>query len=175
MATKVAQIRPRSVLDLGAGDGLFGTLCRRYLDIAAERYTPSSWQTNIVGVEGFGQYVTAVHHWAYNKVLVEDFSKEANWPGYTGYGLVLMLDSLEHLPKDVGAKLLAHLVYNNANVVVSTPSYWTEQGAVMGNELERHRALWTEDDYRWSGGEVFHRGECLLVHYNRKKLLGRGF
>ena len=40
---------------------------------------------------------------------------------------------------------------------VGTPAVWMEQGAVYGNELERHQSLWTVDEVRAAG---------LAVHWD---------
>ena len=35
---------------------------------------------------------------------------------------------------------------------------WIEQGAYMGNELERHKSLWTPDDFRAVGFAIIQDG-----------------
>ena len=40
-----------------------------------------------------------------------------------------------------------------------TPAVWVEQVAAYGNDLERHRSLWTAENLRGAGFEVVDDGE----------------
>jgi 2-polyprenyl-3-methyl-5-hydroxy-6-metoxy-1,4-benzoquinol methylase len=158
---EIWRVRPVTVLDLGCGIGAYGLLCREMLDIGQGRLYPTAWVTNIIGVEGFIQYNNPVHSFFYNTVLYEDFTKEA----YNNFDLVLMIDCLEHIPKDQGHALLDRLLESNKRVIVSCPTgaNYVEQGAVFGNEFERHRAHWTADDFELRGGRIIHNGVCVVA------------
>jgi hypothetical protein len=157
---EVWRLGPSSVLDLGIGMGMYGMLCRQLLDIGQRRLDPKQWTTLIVGVEGFTEYKNPLHDYAYSSVMYEDFTKG----DYKGFDLVLMIDSLEHIEKSVGHTLLDRLLQNNKRVIVSCPTgeNYLEQGAVFGNEFERHRAHWTEDDFELRGGRTLHKGICIV-------------
>jgi hypothetical protein len=158
---EVARCRPKSILDLGIGFGKYGVLCREMLDIEPYNLSQESWQTNIIGVEGFEKYRNPCWQ-LYSSVMVHDFTQ--NYESYKGFDLVLMIDSLEHVEKGVGSKILDTLLMNNKRVIVSCPTgkCYVEQGAVHGNEFERHRAHWTPDDFDIRAGKVLHNGVCIV-------------
>lgn len=151
-------LSPKSVLDLGIGCGKYGMLCREYPDGWYERFRKDQWQVRIVGVEGFLDYRNPAWDF-YDEIRIEDFSK--GYESYTGFDLVLMLDSLEHIDKQGGLKLLATLRKNNKAVIVCVPESSHPQGAVCGNEFERHRATWTAKELSALGGRVFFTGKSF--------------
>lgn len=164
----VCTINPKSILDLGVGCGKYGALCREYLDLSYGRNQPEQWEANIVGVEGWEKYRNPMWN-LYSQVLIEDFTKPAQM--YANYDLVLMIDSLEHLPKDEGKKLLEQLLQHNHFVIVSCPwgANYLEQEAVFGNEYERHRAHWRPNDFVSMGGRLIHLGVCVVAIFANEK------
>ena len=163
---QVARIHPSTVLDLGVGGGKYGVLCREVLDWKYGRVRRDDWKAKIYGMEGHYAYRNPA--WGvYNHVFEEDFALTP--PDFTiGYDLVLMIDSLEHIEKEKGKALLTHLIENNANVIVSCPDGDYPQGAVFGNELEVHRAVWTKDDLKLMGGRVLYHGVCTVCRFSRQ-------
>lgn len=160
---EILRSQPKRILDLGIGFGKYGVLCREYLDIEQGRLHKWHWETHITGVEGFVKYKNP--NWEqYSRVLVEDFSKYANYANYQNFDLVLMIDSLEHIDKQDGMALLMTLLQNNKRVIVSCPTgtNYLEQGAVNGNEYERHRAHWRESDFKNLGGRTVYSGVCVV-------------
>lgn len=158
-------LRPKSVLDLGVGCGKYGHLLREYLDIGQGRLDPDEWKVRIDGVEGFGDYTHYLRQrmWgAYTSIATEDFTVGY----YTAYDLVLLIDSLEHLDKEAGRSLLSRLIRHNKNVIVSCPfgPNYREQGAVFGNEFERHRAHWTPEEFKEMRGTHIYSGVCTVWH-----------
>src|SRR3989442_9799083 len=87
------RVRPHSVLHLGVGFGKYGVLLREKLDIEPGRVTPKTWLVRIDGVEGFEPYCNAIYSFVYNRLWIEDLSKDPN--KYRDYDLVLLIDSLE--------------------------------------------------------------------------------
>jgi hypothetical protein len=158
---EVARLNPKSILDCGSGFGKFGLLCRELLDIQAERYEREKWQVNIVGVEGFYPYRNAIHDFAYTAMIYEDFTKRA----WADYQLVLLIDSLEHIDKPEGYKFLDGLLERNKHVIVSCPTgvNYLQQGAVHDNEMERHRAHWTPEDFEIRGGKILSLDVCVVA------------
>jgi SAM-dependent methyltransferase len=151
---RVLELRPLSILELGIGYGKYGALLREYFPKAL-----------IIGVEGWAAYRN--ENWSkYDEVLIQDFVHVASG----NYDLVLMVDSLEHLDKQTGGMLLKKLVGENRRVLVSTPDGEYPQGAVNGNEYERHRATWTATEFVALGGRVlanpkFDIGYGVLVEF----------
>jgi hypothetical protein len=154
-------MRPRSVLDLGVGFGKYGVLLREKLDIESGRLTPERWSVRIDGVEGFEGYCNPIHGFVYNRLWFEDFSKDPD--KYRDYDLVLLIDSLEHLDKPVGERVLQRLRINNRQMIVSCPDCDCLQGAVNGNEYQRHRARWYRHEFVALGGNILHRGFCCVA------------
>jgi SAM-dependent methyltransferase len=153
------------VLDLGCGYGKYTVLVREYMDIAKFRIKREDWQTSIVGVEAFEAYRNPVWD-ACDEVLIEDFTK--HYEAYRGFDLVLMIDSLEHVEKSLGEKILNTLLTNNKWVIVSCPDGDYPQGAVNGNEYETHRAVWTKEDLSIRGGHILHHGICTVALFKGK-------
>lgn len=180
---RVIGIMPNSILDLGIGYGKYGALCREYVDFnrQANRFPASvedglfrrepslDWTVFILGIEGFIQYRNPLWD-VYNQVRIQDFANRNNWHGYEEFDLVLMVDSLEHMPEDVGTDLLKFLVHGNRNVIVSVPEGLYPQDAVHGNAFEEHRSTWSGDKLAELGGEVFYRGDvCSAAHFRKEQ------
>lgn len=148
----VRQLKPRSILDVGVGFGKWGHLFREYTDILEaehdpRRYRRANWQVRIDGIEGFAAYVTNMHRYLYNDVYIgnaRDLIK--NLPRYD---LIFAGDVLEHFDKAAGFEFLRDaLKLANRAVIITTPKFETGQEDLCDNELERHRSLWSEKDFR---------------------------
>jgi hypothetical protein len=145
------QLKPRSILDVGVGFGKWGHLFREYTDIlAAERnptrYQRQNWKVRIDGIEGHEPYLTDMHRFLYNNIYVGDAC--AILPGLPSYDLIFMGDIIEHLEKEQGRHLLQDAIAKAAKaVIVSTPNEETGQEDLCGNELERHRSVWSAKDF----------------------------
>lgn len=164
---EVARLQPKSIIELGSGWGAYALLCRQLLDIEPGRLDRKDWQTQIVGVEGFIQYRNPVHDYAYTEMRYEDFTKHS----YAGYDLALMVDSLEHVEKSVGHKLLDDLLTLNKHVIVSCPygQNYLPQGDVHGNPFERHRAHWLPEDFEVRGGRILSTDICVVASIRGQK------
>lgn len=134
--------RPRSVLDVGCGCGKWGVLLREYLDpSAAAGQAPR--RVRIDAVEGYGGYIGPLHQIVYDRVIVG--RAPAILVGLGRYDLVMAVDMLEHFDRADGAEFVAHCRRLGA-VLLTTPASPIEQGAVHGNELERHRSAWSPSE-----------------------------
>lgn len=156
----VCRLQPKGILDLGIGLGKYATLCREVLEAVHGRCRPDQWEVEICGVEGFEAYANPC--WGmYNSVAIEDFTQ--HYEKIAGWPLVMMIDSLEHVRKDLAYTILDYLVANNKNVIVSVPLGFCPQGAEFGNSFEVHRASWHNGDFDKYPHEVLHHGVCLAV------------
>lgn len=133
----VLQLRPASVLDVGMGSGKYGVLCREYCD--QWLHGKLERRTRIDGIEGHPAYVGDLHRAVYDRILLGD-ARELIPALEHQYDLVLMIDMFEHLTPEDGRAMLAAPALEAASVLVSVPAGRLEQGAVYGNEFERHRA-----------------------------------
>lgn len=154
IATQLQLTRPRLVLDLGIGMGFYGAVVRQWLDLGVR-----PWRTKLVGVEGFAGYRNPCWE-LYDEVIVspiEDFLEAVT----ETWDAILLLDVLEHFPHAAGREILAaacHQLSPGGLLFVGTPAVCMEQGAAFGNEFERHRSLWTAEEFRESALEILDDG-----------------
>src|SRR5438093_871633 len=148
----IRQLRPRSILDVGVGFGKWGHLFREYTDIVGAendpaRYERRHWRVRIDGIEGYAAYLTEMHRYLYNEIHIGDARELIKKLSH--YDVIFLGDIIEHFDKLAGLQLLREAV-NKASkaVIVSTPKYETAQPDLCGNELERHRSLWSAKDFR---------------------------
>lgn len=138
---RVAELRPSTILDLGVGYGDYGPRLR------------GLWPKALIfGFEAFGNYRNE-RWYSYDSVDVADFTQYA----LSGFDLVLMIDSLEHLEPNIAGITLASLITRNKNVIVSVPEGHYPQGPVNGNKFEIHRSTWTANDLECRGGRIVSR------------------
>jgi len=155
----IRQLRPKSILDVGVGFGKWGHLFREYTDILESEHEPAryhraNWQVRIDGIEGFPDYITEMHRFLYNDIHIGNAAQLIKT--LPGYDIIFLGDVIEHFTPEDGKQFLTDaLAHANQAVAISTPKYETEQDDLCGNELERHRSLWGEDDFkRFPGAEV---------------------
>jgi len=137
---RILALNPGSVLDIGLGNGKWGFLAREYTDVWLKR---EARETRIDGIEIYGPYITEVQRLVYDNIYVGDALQVL--PGLGEYDLVIMADVLEHLGLAEGGELLGMIRRKAKHAVVTTPVKFFPQGAVFGNEHERHVSLWTAE------------------------------
>ena len=169
----IETLAPRSVLDVGAGMGQYGFLMRNNLEgvnlfrVEGDRgwlRPKSEWQILIDGIEGYAGYLTPVHDWAYNHVMVGDALTLLGAIESGRYELAIAIDILEHFDREQGLRLLAELrrVASRA-ALVSTPKVFQAQ-QVPANPYENHRSQWTRADLALSGfAEVLPNAESWVA------------
>ncbi len=170
ITAEIVRLNPKSVLDLGVGFGLYGAICRNYLDAMHGRCHQEDWETAIVGYEGFLGYENPLWE-CYDEMRNADFSR-GDFSEYgaerMGFDLVLMIDSLEHLAINCWKPFLDQIVERNSHVIVSVPNGLMEQGAAHGNELERHRATFYGPEFDCYDHKVIHLSLCRVVSIKGK-------
>lgn len=134
---------PKSILDLGIGFGMNGAAVRNWLGNGV-----SSPHLRIVGVETWKDYKSPL--WGcYDLVrtcTIQDYFTE----GTETFDAILMTDVIEHFDKEEGKQVIndaLQLLNPNGVLYVSTPGIWSPQGAVHGNEMERHLSEWKVGDF----------------------------
>lgn len=147
---------PKSVLDIGIGNGMNGAAVRNYC----------GFDKTLIGVEAFGKYRNPMWD-LYTKVFVqpiEDYLRDV----HQLFDLVIMTDVIEHFTKPDGIRLIKKLKTRlpvMGCMLISTPAVWIEQGAAHGNEYERHRSLWTEREFIELGFTIYKDGKpCKYGH-----------
>lgn len=144
---RILSVKPESVLDVGCGFGLWGFLCREYLDVWDGRVTPPEWQTRIDGIEVFEPYIQAHQSALYTNILVEDVREVVEEIGQ--YDLIIAGDVIEHLEKP-DAEIVLEVLYEKARkaLLLNIPigDGWDHPEA-HGNPAELHRSRWEIEDF----------------------------
>jgi len=149
----IRQVQPMAILDVGVGFGKYGHIFREYTDIVAaekdeSRYTRENWKCRVDGIEVFPKYLTPMHDYLYNQIYIGEASQVAATLNEGSYDLIWLGDVIEHLTKGDGLKLIEQLMRLTTHcVVISTPSRFVEQSALLGNEHERHLSYWAASDF----------------------------
>lgn len=132
----IIDLSPQSILDIGAGFGTYGFLCREYCDLAQGREEKSQWTTAIEGIEIDPGTSNPVHGYAYNTFHYADACQVVPTLDKR-YELALMIDLLGYLPKDAGIKLVhdALSVCDMLLVVISAQS------------IQKTGYTWMPDDF----------------------------
>ncbi len=83
--------------------------------------------------------------------------------------VVLMLDVIEHMPRDEGEAVIALATARARQVVVFTPKGFKPQEGdaweLGGEEWQRHRSGWTPDDF--PGWTIEDRGDAFFAIWTR--------
>lgn len=151
----IERINPASLLDVGVGMGQYGFLARNNLELINLFYIDgmqgiqrpkSEWRVRIDGIEGFSAYLTPVHEYTYNHIMIGDALDLLPKIADDVYEVVLAVDILEHFTKPDGMRFLAELkrVAKQA-VLVSTPKEFHSQ-EIEANPYENHRSHWTDTE-----------------------------
>lgn len=131
------EIRPRTVIDVGAGSGTYAQAVRAH----------SPWKGRWTAVEAWAPYVARFGlDGLYDAVVVAD-ARRLVGPFYRA-DLVIAGDVLEHMPRADAVRLLDRVRAHAAHLIVSVPVLHLDQGAVYGNPLEEHVDHWTADQMR---------------------------
>jgi hypothetical protein len=170
----VKQLQPASILDVGVGFGKWGHLFREYTDIVAaehnpKRYKRKHWRVRIDGIEGHPAYLTPLHRFLYNEIFIGDARRIVRQIPH--YDLIFLGDIIEHFTKRDGLWLLQRCIAKATKaVVISTPRHETLQPDLCGNELERHRSIWSESDFKALPDATVKTidGDTLLVVITRR-------
>ncbi|MEX0619874.1 MAG: class I SAM-dependent methyltransferase [Pseudohongiellaceae bacterium] len=169
-------LSPKSILDVGTGMGQYGFLARTNLELLnlfevtgsnARRRDKSEWLVTIDGIEGYPDYVTQVHDYAYNNMYLGDALSIL--PGLDKqYDMVLAIDILEHFTKAEGFTFLEHLKsVSRHEVLISTPKDFCQQ-EVEANPLENHRSVWSDADLNSAGFVTTLPNETSWISVYRK-------
>lgn len=162
------QIKPASIIDVGCGLGIYGSLARIYLegDNLYDRThltwnKKENWAVRIDAIEGFEKYITDLHRLIYNDITIGNASDILQNVRDRSYDLVLAIDILEHFSKEDGAAFIRELKRAGQNVIVATPSIFVNQ-QVPENPLENHLSLWNREELCAFGFDVIEVPHALI-------------
>lgn len=148
MIDEIQWCKPQSILDVGAGWGLWGPIFRAFTDGRGMKLKKSDWTCKVDAIEYFASYGDDNPAWKfYNNVYIGDAMTALDKLGK--YDVVFCGDMIEHLSKEDGHKLVEKMrEHANAWVYVATPMPARPQGSMLGNEKETHLSDWTEEDFK---------------------------
>lgn len=154
-----------TILDIGVGFGKYGALLRERLDIRLLRYDKEDWQVTIDGIEPYSNYLTPIHSYIYNTIYIAKIELILN--NLPNYDVILMIDCLEHLEKEVGKKIVKALWdKTNKLIIFSFPKTDTPKPHTpWDNKLEIHRCVWSEKEISSLIGPVKHYPSTVCAKY----------
>lgn len=132
--------QPRTILDLGIGNGLFGALVMNYSDVFFDR------KPCLIGVEGWNDYRNPMWK-CYSDVFVEkiqDYEIMEKWD------MIVMMDVIEHFDLKEGSEQILRFqrALNPGGIfLISTPRVFVKQEPYKGNELEVHKSCWAHTNF----------------------------
>lgn len=151
---------PRTVLDLGCGEGEFMSSLSR----------GKKWR--IFGVELYNKSIAeARKRKIYEKVIKSDVTKISQIINKRKYDTVIVSQVIEHLDKNIGEKALKNWErLAQERIVVGTtvgfiPYHRIEQKEKEKNPLQTHRSGWTPREFRDRGYIV--RGQGIRFIYGQ--------
>ena len=157
----IAEIKPKTILDLGIGFGRWGFLCREILDVFQGRMIKETWQAKIIGVEIFEGYLGDAQQAIYEKIEVVDAITYL--VGHQGdvFDLIIAGDILEHYPKELGHQLLdqVYRVASKAAIICVPIGNKYPQKACLGNPYEEHKSVWEATEFQ--GDKRFTKLQCF--------------
>lgn len=170
----VREKKPKSILDIGIGNGKWGFLSREYLDIygCGTNWRKDTWTTRIDGIEVYEPYIKenpSIQH-NYNNVYVGNVLEIL--PTLQNYDMMFMMDVLEHIEKEEAVKLLNLILSKSKTFVLSVPLgdwRYTFKGE---NKAESHLSVWTEEELKLLTGYKEHQIYKLSTSSKREVEIG---
>ncbi len=144
-----------SLIDVGCGRGIVGAITRIYR-------TPK----RLIGVDIFQDYIDFCKKYnIYDELHCLDLRNTPLPFNKNEFSVATCIETIEHLPKRCGEKLLEELQRIAHMVIISTPSSFFRQpiGYVSDNPFQAHVSEWTVEDFKKRGYDVKGVGE-LTVH-----------
>lgn len=120
--------------------------CQSVLDIGCGPSSPLQYCANIkysIGVEPFEPYLEKSKSKKIHTDYLNRKIEELNFDD-SSFDAVMMIELIEHLPKELGFEVLKKAErWARKKVIVSTPSGFISQKEVDGNPLQRHLSGWS--------------------------------
>jgi SAM-dependent methyltransferase len=144
-STVISKLQPKSVLDIGPGEGIYGKIVRKY--------SPAT--KKLVGVEIWAPYVEQFKlREFYDEVWVCD---ARIYPDFK-YDLVIIGDVLEHMTKEEAISLWNKVSKQAKYALISIPIIDFHQGITNNNPYEIH----VKED--WTSKEVLETFHSIVTH-----------
>jgi predicted TPR repeat methyltransferase len=148
----IVAANPRTVLDIGVGNGKWGYLVREYIDIWQRRYTSDKWEVRIDGIEVWKPYIHDYQQAIYDRILIGR-AQEIVPTLEENYDLSLACDVIEHMHKAEALAMIEQL-RNKATklLLLSIPvgPDWLRD-SYNANPYEAHLSEWLPKEFRELG------------------------
>ena len=132
-------------------------------------FNHKEWVNTIDACEVFEPYLTPMHRYLYDQIILDDFCNMFRGAGKF-YNLIIMGDCLEHVDKQEGIETVQRFREYCEHLIISVSG--NSRQAEFGNPAERHLAQWSEEDFKELGGEcdVKQTGLLITAHYTQKRV-----
>ncbi|MCW4035201.1 MAG: class I SAM-dependent methyltransferase [Candidatus Bathyarchaeota archaeon] len=143
-----------SLIDIGCGRGIVGAMTRIY-----------RMPKRLVGIDIFQDYIDFCKKYTiYDELHRMDLRKTPLPFEDKEFCVATCIETIEHLPKKSGEKLLDELHRIAGTVIVSTPSSFFKQpdSHTSVNPFQEHVSKWTVEDFRKRGYDVKGVGSIAL-------------
>jgi len=142
---KIIEINPKTVLDVGAGQGVYLDLIRDGLGAGVIINAVEVWQPYIDQFNLENRY---------DKLFAMDVKDMNNFK----YDLVILGDVLEHMSEESAVELWNRISQQARNAIISIPIIHYHQDAINGNPYEVH----VEED--WNTERVLKTFKGIVEH-----------
>lgn len=142
---KIVEINPKTVLDVGAGEGVYLNLIRESLGSNVLVNAVEVWQPYI-------DQFNLIHR--YDRVFKSDVREMKDFE----YDLVILGDILEHMSEDEAVMLWHKISLQAKYAIISIPIIHYHQDALNGNPYEIH----VEED--WDTEKVLKKFHSIYEH-----------
>ncbi len=143
----ISRLSPSSVLDVGAGIGRWGFLCRCHIGVGESLQQCPEQDLRIDAVEAFEPNVGRIYEAVYDQTHVGDALEVV--PRLGRYDVIVCSHMIEHMPKEQGLKLLEGMLErSNKALILALPLNDPLREELRGNLYEAHRSVWTKRDFR---------------------------
>jgi 2-polyprenyl-3-methyl-5-hydroxy-6-metoxy-1,4-benzoquinol methylase len=142
---KIIELKPTTVLDVGAGQGVYLDLIRQGLGAGVVVNAVEVWQPYIDQFDLENRY---------DKLFAMDVRDLTNF----AYDLVILGDVLEHMSEDSAVELWDRISQQARHAIISIPIIHYHQDAINGNPYEVH----VEED--WNTERVLKTFKGIVEH-----------
>jgi 2-polyprenyl-3-methyl-5-hydroxy-6-metoxy-1,4-benzoquinol methylase len=142
---KIVELKPTTVLDVGAGQGVYLDLIRQGLGAGVIVNAVEVWQPYIDQFDLENRY---------DKLFAMDVKDMSNFK----YDLVILGDVLEHMSEESAVDLWDRISQQAKNAIISIPIIHYHQDAINGNPYEVH----VEED--WNTERVLKTFKGIVEH-----------
>jgi 2-polyprenyl-3-methyl-5-hydroxy-6-metoxy-1,4-benzoquinol methylase len=142
---KIIELKPTTVLDVGAGQGVYLDLIRQGLGAGVVVNAVEVWQPYIDQFDLENRY---------DKLFAMDVRDLTNF----AYDLIILGDVLEHMSEDSAVELWNRISQQARHAIISIPIIHYHQDAINGNPYEVH----VEED--WNTERVLKTFKGIVEH-----------